>query len=170
MTMPAAPTRALLLIATLLVVSCSRPKPPTLTPQRVDVTAVGTAGISLLVQMAALNPNPIDLSARSVTAEVTLDGKNKLGTVTVPHPIDLPAKKWTRIDLPLSVAWADMSSLLVLATAGRSVPYAVDGTVSVGGDVLRAELPFHLTGEITREQLVAATINSLPAIPIPTLR
>ena len=162
--------RAVVLVAALLAVSCSRPSPPTLTPQRVEITAIGSAGISLIVQMAVYNPNRIDISTRSVTAEVTLDGKNKLGTVTVPHPIDLPARQWTRIDLPLSVAWPDLASLVALATAGRRVPYAVDGTVSIGGDVIRAELPFHLTGEITREQLVAATINSLPTMPIPTLK
>jgi LEA14-like dessication related protein len=154
--------RVLVSFIALLAVSCSRPSPPTLTPQRAEVTAVGTAGISLLVQMAADNPNRFGLSARQVTAEVTLDGRHKLGAVTLPEAIDLPAKKSTRIDVPLSVAWNDLPSVIALAATGRSIPYAVDGTVSIGGDVIHVELPYHLTGEITREQLRAALINSVP--------
>jgi LEA14-like dessication related protein len=154
--------RVLVMLVALLVVSCSRPSPPTLTPQRAEVTAIGTAGISLLVQMAANNPNRIGLSVRQVTAEVTLDGRYQLGAVTVPQAIDLPAKKSTAIDVPLSVAWTDLHRIIALAAAGRSIPYAVDGTVSIGGDVIHVELPYHLAGEITREQLGAALRNSLP--------
>jgi LEA14-like dessication related protein len=157
--------RALVLIAALLAVSCSRPSPPTLTPERAEVTAVSTAGISLLVRMAIHNPNRIGLSMRSVTAEMTLDGRYKLGAVTVPEAIDLPANQSTRIDAPLSVAWTDLPGIVAIAAGGRSVPYTVDGTVSIGGDVIRAELPFHLTGEIKPEQLATAVINSLPALP-----
>jgi LEA14-like dessication related protein len=154
--------RVLVMLVALLVVSCSRPSPPTLTPQRAEVTAIGASGISLLVQMAANNPNRFGLSARQVTAEVTLDGRFKLGAVTVPQAIDLPANKSTTIDVPLSVAWTDMRSIIALAAAARSVPYAVDGTVSIGGDVIHVELPYHLAGEITREQLGAALRNSVP--------
>jgi LEA14-like dessication related protein len=157
--------RVTCLFAALLAASCSRPSPPTLTAQRADVTSIGTAGISLLVQMAAYNPNRFGLSAKSVTADVTLDAKYKLGTVTILKAIDLPAKTWTRIDAPLSIAWTDMAGLITLAASGRTVPYAVDGTVSIGGDVIRAELPFHLAGQIAPEQFAAAVIVSLPKVP-----
>jgi LEA14-like dessication related protein len=162
--------RAAVLFAAMLAASCSRPSPPTLTPQRVEVTTIGTAGISLLVQMAAHNTNRFGLAVRSVTADVTLDGRTKLGAVTVTRAIDLPAQAWTRIDVPLSIAWTDLPGLVVLAASGRSIPYAVDGTVSIGGDVIRAELPFHLTGEIKPELLATAVAGALPKIQIPTRR
>jgi LEA14-like dessication related protein len=154
--------RVLVVLAALLVVSCSRPSPPTLTPQRAEVTAVGTSGISLLVAIAVNNPNRFSLSARQVTAEVTLDGRFKLGAVTVPQAIDMPANQSTGIDVPVSVAWTDLPSIIALAATGRSIPYAVDGTVNIGGDVIHVELPYHLTGEITREQLGAALRSSVP--------
>jgi LEA14-like dessication related protein len=162
--------RAVVFVLALVAVSCSRPSPPTLTPQRAEVTTIGTAGVSLLVEMAANNPNRFALSARQVTAAVTLDARYKLGTVTVAKAIELPAQKWTRIDVPLSIAWTDLPSIAALAASGRAVPYTVDGTVTVGGDVIRAELPFHLAGEIKREQLAGVFLNSLPKLPIPGVR
>jgi LEA14-like dessication related protein len=162
--------RAVLLVFALLAVSCSRPQPPTLAPQRAEVTSIGTAGLSLLVQMAAYNPNRFGLSVRSVTATVTLDGRLKLGEVTVNKAIDLPAGQWTRIDVPLSIAWTDLPSIVALAVTGRTVAYTVDGRVDIGGDVIHVDLPFHLAGEIKPEQLAALAIRMLPKLPVPSPR
>src|SRR5215510_12961424 len=58
--------------------ACGRPEPPTLTPERGEVTSVGPDGIHLVLHMGVKNPNRYDLSARSVTGRVKLAGQYDL--------------------------------------------------------------------------------------------
>jgi LEA14-like dessication related protein len=152
------------------VAGCSRPEPPHLTPESATVTAVSAAGIDLQVRLDAHNPNKIALSTRSVKASVVLDGKYDVGTVTVAAPLTLPAEKHTRLDVPLSVKWRDLSGIAALAMQSRGVPYQVDGTVSLGVDAINFDVPFRMGGTITHEQLMHAVANSLPNLGIPGLR
>ncbi|WP_437782781.1 LEA type 2 family protein [Sorangium sp. So ce1097] len=162
--------RSLLLAAAVTLVACSRPEPPTLKPEVAAVTAVTVQGIDLRVQIQAYNPNGIDLSMRSVKANVVLDGKYDVGTVTVPVPLKLTAKAWTPIQVPLSVKWQDLTSIAAMAAQGRGVPYQVNGTVAIGGETLNVDLPFQLAGTITHDQLLTAIGNSLPGLGLPGLR
>src|SRR2546423_5716267 len=146
--------------------SCSRPKPPTLLPEKATVTALAPTGVTLDVELGVDNPNAIELSGRSVTAKVTLDGAHDLGTVSVPRPFKLPPRQRTQLSVPMTLNWADVSLLVSLAASNRPVSYDVDGTVNLGGDLLDVDLPFHLAGVITQRQLVQATINSIPAFPL----
>jgi LEA14-like dessication related protein len=148
-----------------LAVACGRPKPPTITPEKGEVTSVGPDGIQLTLTLTVDNPNRIDLSARSVTGRVLLDGKHDLGTVTVAQPFRLPSGQRTALSVPMKVAWKDLGVVLGLATSKRDLPYDVDGSVSVGGDSINVNLPFHLSGVVTHEQLLKATLNSLPRFP-----
>lgn len=149
----------------LLGSACSKPEPPTLVPKEAKVTAVGPTGLSLLLRMEATNPNRVTLSAQSVTGKATLDGKWDVGTVTISKPIALPPNVPTMIDVPLTLPWTDLNALGALATAPGPVPYVVEGTVAVGGERLNVNLPFRLSGTITREQIANAALKSLPAIP-----
>jgi hypothetical protein len=147
-----------------LAFACSRPKPPTIVPERAVVTAVGPAGVEMSVELGVDNPNGVDLSARAVTANVVLDGRHRLRPVTVPNEFRLVARSRTRLVVPMSIPWEDVSTLIALATANRSIPYDLDGTVNLGGDLLHIDVPFHLTGVVTQEQLLQATLNSLPRL------
>jgi LEA14-like dessication related protein len=151
----------------LLLAGCSRPKPPTITPEKAEVTAIGPGGVELLVKLGIDNPNRVALSARSVTGRVVLDGKHDLGTVTVPHAFQLPSGQRSHLTVPLALAWKDLPALLALAATNRNIPYDVHGSVSLGGDVLNADIPFRLTGALTHDELVRATVNSLPRLPFP---
>ncbi len=144
-----------------LVVACARPKPPTIVPEKAVVTSIGPSGIGMNVELGVDNPNGVALAARSVTAKVVLDGKYPLAAVTVPHEFTLAPRARTKLVVPMALAWADLSTLLVLASSNRSIPYDVDGTVTFGGDVLHADVPFHLAGVLTQEQLLTTTLNSL---------
>jgi len=156
--------RSFILIVALLAVGCSRPKPPTITPEKATITAIGPTGIDMLVQLGVDNPNRADLAVRSVTAQVRLDGKYDLGTITIPQPVTLAARKRTELLVPLSIKWQDISALLSLAGVTRNVPYDVQGSVTIGGDLLQLDVPFHLTELLTHEQVVAAARNSLPRL------
>ena len=160
------------LFATALATSaCSKPEPPTLVPKEVKVTAVSTAGLSVLVKTEATNPNRITLSVQSVTGKAKLDGKWDLGTVTIAKPAVLPPNVPTMVDVPLTMPWKDVSVLGMLASSPGPVPYDIEGTVTIGGEKLNVDLPFRLSGTITREEIANAALRSLPVIPgltIPT--
>lgn len=152
-------------LAALFAGACSKPEPPKLVPKEARVTAIGPAGLSVLLRMEATNPNRVTLSAQSVTAKAKLDGRWDVGTVTITQPIVLPPSVPTMIDVPLAMPWADVTALGALATATRPVPYVVEGTVRVGGERLSVDLPFSLSGTITREELTSAALKALPTIP-----
>lgn len=156
---------ALVTALPLMVFGCSKPAPPTITPERASITAVTAQGIDLHVELNAMNPNAVDLSAREVTAHIVVDKKYDMGSVTMPQAVTLAAGKATKLDVPVSTKWADLGSLVGLAASAGAVPYTVDGTVSLGGDLLNISVPFHLDGTVTHDQIVAATKNSLPALP-----
>lgn len=157
----------LALAAIVVVVGCSRPKAPTLTPEKATVTSIGPGGIGLMLELGVDNPNSIELAGRALTAKVVLDANHDLGTFTVPNGIRLPAGKRTDLSVPVSLPWKDLPALLALAGEGRDVPYNVDGTLTVGGDTFHADVPFHLQGVVTRAQLIDATVSSLPRLPFP---
>jgi hypothetical protein len=151
----------------LFLAGCSRPRPPTITPEKATITSIGTSGIGVLVQLALDNPNSIELSGRSLSAKVVLDGKQDLGTVTVPNGLKMPAGQRTELSVPMSLPWKDLAPLLALAGQARDVPYDVDGSLEVGSETFHLSVPFHLKGALTHEQLMQATVGSLPRLPFP---
>jgi LEA14-like dessication related protein len=148
-----------------LSLGCSKPDPPVLTPKEAKLSGVSLSGVTFNLNVEAYNPNRVDLSAQSVTGKVVLDGKYDLGTATITTPVSLPAGARTTIAVPLALAWHDMSAFAQLASSNRAAPYTVDGTVTVGGERLNVDLPFHLAGTITHDELVKVTTSSLPALP-----
>jgi LEA14-like dessication related protein len=159
------PLLALTAAAALATLSCSKPDPPVLTPKSAKLSGITPAGVTFDLSVEAFNPNSVELAAQSVTGKVVLDGKYDLGTATVAKPVALPAGARTTLDIPLSLRWNDVLALGQLAASNRAAPYAVDGTVTVGGARLNVDLPFHMTGTVTHEELVQLTTRSLPAIP-----
>jgi LEA14-like dessication related protein len=121
--------------------------------------------MELNVELGVENPNGVDLSARSVSAKVVLDGKYPMSSVTVPHEVTLKARAKSHLVVPMALRWEEVSTLLALASSNRNIPYDVEGTLKLGGDVVNLDVPFHLRGELTREQLVQTTLNSLPRWP-----
>src|SRR5262245_10809746 len=111
----------LVLLATLLFGACSKPSQPTLLPKRATITSVTLAGIDFVVLLSVTNPNSVALSARSVSATVTVDQSLSLGKVTVSRPLDLPAKSTTDLEAPLSLRWTDVPMLAALAAQNRDV-------------------------------------------------
>ncbi len=151
--------------AGLFLGACSRPKPPTITPEKGELTSIGPDGIHLVLHLGVENPNRFELSARSVTGRVLLEGKYDVGGVAISEPFRLPAQQVTRLSVPATLALRDVPVVLGLAAANRDITYDVNGTVNVGGDSLNVNLPFHLSGQLTHEQLLRATMNSLPRFP-----
>jgi len=150
--------------AFVVVAACSRPKPPTIVPKKALVTAIGPAGIQMNVELGVDNPNGVALSGRAVTAKVVLDGKYPMSPVTVPHAFTLAAHAQSDLVVPMALKWDEVSTIVALAGANHAVPYDVDGAVNLGGDLVNVDVPFHLRGELTKEQMVQMTLNSLPRL------
>lgn len=159
--------RALTLLAlSLFGFACTRPAPPTLSPKRAAITAISPDGISIDVVLATTNPNSFDLAAGDVTAHFVLDGHVDLGTATFPQTIALPAGTTKDIDVPLTLRWGSLVPLLQIAESGRAtVPYAVDGSVALGGDLLHIQVPFRIEGAVAREDIWRAVGRSIPGLP-----
>lgn len=147
-----------------LLAGCSKPAPPTLVPEKVVVTKVDLTGITLDVVVDATNPNSVDLSASGVSSHLVVDKTHDLGTITVPNAVTLPAGKTTKLDVPVSLRWSDVGLLAQLAASSAAVPYSVDGTLEMGGQLVHVGVPFHLDGSLTHEQLASAVMSSLPTL------
>jgi LEA14-like dessication related protein len=154
--------RALLLLAATVTAGCSKPSPPTLTPEKVSVVRVDLTGLVLDLAMNATNPNSVDLSASGVSSHVVVDKTHYVGSVALPNTITLPGGKTTRVDVPVTVNWSDMGLLAQLAMTTGAIPYSVDGSLDMGGSLLHVGVPFHIDGTITHAQIVGAMMNSLP--------
>jgi LEA14-like dessication related protein len=157
--------RSMLFIAAAVAAAgCSKPAPPTLTPQSVTVNGVDPSGLALTVTINATNPNSADLKVSDVASHVVVD-KHDVGMVTVPQSMMLPAGKTTKIDVPVKVSWSDVTLLAQLAASNAPVPYTVDGTLDLGGSLLHVGVPFHLDGIISHQQIVGAVVHSMPMLP-----
>jgi LEA14-like dessication related protein len=149
----------MLLLVAPLAVACSaavdkvEPDPPKVTAEKATITKISPAGIELQVELDAYNPNDIDLEAKSVTAKVVLDGKHDIGTVEIPHEVDLPSEQQVRVPVPVAVDWKDVTVIAALIALKRNVPYDIDGSVKIGVELFKVSVPFHVSDVITEEQL-----------------
>ena len=123
--------------------------------------SISLAGLKLDVQVDATNPNGSELTAQKVSGKVTMNGQ-PLGTIEVPENVTLPAKATTAITATLDSPWQNVQMLAPLAASGKPIPYSVDGSVTVGGAKINVDLPYHLDGVITPQQMRAAIAASLP--------
>lgn len=144
---------------------CQKPVPPQITPKEVRVVALGPQGLEVLLKVEATNPNKLTLSVQSISAQAKLDNRWDMGAVAIAKPIVLPSNTPTMIDVPLTMPWSDVTALRTLASNPNPIPFAVEGFAKVGGERLNVDLPFAISGTITREQMVNAAMKGLPAIP-----
>lgn len=147
-----------------VLMACSRPAPPTLAPERVKITGITTSQLSLDVTLEVTNPNSVDLVARSLDAHIVIAGHVDVGTVDIPVTTVFPANQTTKLEVPLSVQFTDLAQLAQLAIAGADLPYTVDGTVGLGGELLRVNIPYHLSGTVPRDQVTRAALRALPGL------
>jgi LEA14-like dessication related protein len=158
----------LLLLAPLLA-ACSEakdvvdPKTPDVSADRVSLTKISPKGLELLIELGVQNPNSIDLEARSVTADVTLDGgQYDMGTVEIPQEVDLPSEQHIQVPVPVVVDWKDVTVVASLVALKRNIPYDIDGSVKIGVELFKVTVPFHVNDVITEEQMRQAVADIPP--------
>lgn len=147
------------------LLGCSKPRPPTIAPEHATVTGVDPRALHLDVALSATNPNAVDLTVRNVTAHVIVAKTIDLGSTTLAQTMTLPAGKASTIDAPMTIPWTDLVALSQLIGGAAAIPFTIEGSVELGGDLLHLTVPYHLTGAMTQQQLLAATLRSLPQLP-----
>jgi LEA14-like dessication related protein len=143
-----------------LLVACSTPQPPTLVPHLARVVAVSLRGLDLQVQLQVTNPNSFPLVAHAVSGTLFVAQRQKLGHGSASPSHSIPAHGTSMIDTSLHVDWDDLTALAPFMGA-ESLPYEFRGDVTLGGSTLNLTLPFSISGQLTRTQLLQAGLRGL---------
>lgn len=149
------------ILATLSLFGCEKPEPPQVTAQAVRVSAVGPNALELIVELRVYNPNSFELSAQSVDGAMVLSNGQELGRGRAAPDRPIPAKKTETVVSTLSVPWTSLSALLPLAASDQPIPYKFIGSARIGGKHLNVNVPFELTGALTRAQLLEIGMRGL---------
>jgi LEA14-like dessication related protein len=144
----------------LLSSGCNTPQPPSVTPQVVRVADVGVSGLELDVQLEVHNPNSFPLSAEAVQGTLYGAGNRKLGVGRSSPRDAIPAGGSRVVASNVHVDWENLTALAPLL-ASEHIPYEFRGDVTLGGESIHISLPFTLTGELTRTQLLQAGLRGL---------
>ena len=148
----------------LVAAACSTPETPTVKAESVTVTSATSQGLGLSISLLVTNSNDFSLSARKIVGKVTLEGGTELGNVAVPTEVTLPKKATTRVVVPMTVGWGNAIAVALAAANKPTVPFTVTGTANVGGKSLNVDVPFSVSGTLTREQLMQATAGAIPKL------
>jgi LEA14-like dessication related protein len=127
-------------------------------PHMVRVVGINAGGLDLDVQLNVHNPNSFPLSAEGVEGTLFVSRHLELGHGSSAEIDPIPAGGTSMVASRLHMNWADMTSALPLLTSER-IPYEFSGSVAVGGKTINVRLPFTLSGELTRSELLQAGLR-----------
>ncbi len=151
------PVHGLAILVFALSSACA-PKNPVLTPQSIQITGVGTAGMRLRTDLSAYNPNGFDLTLQTVSGRIVLDNSVPLGGATTVASVLLPSEGTQRFFVDLEIPWLNLPSVLALAQTKPLVPYVFEGEAVVGGTI-SITLPIRMEGMIPAQDLMRASIG-----------
>jgi LEA14-like dessication related protein len=144
----------------LFLLACATPEPPRVSPRVVQVAAVSPGGIDLDVQLGVHNPNSFSIAAKAVSGTLYVGRTQRLGHGEAQLEQPIGARSDAIVSTRVHIAWADVAALLPLLDDDR-VPYDFRGDVTLGGESLNLTLPFSLGGELTRAELIQASLRGL---------
>ncbi|HMJ13128.1 MAG TPA: LEA type 2 family protein [Polyangiaceae bacterium] len=159
----------LLLLACGLVAACAKPEAPRVTARAARVTATGPKGIDLTLELDVHNPNAFPLLVQSVEGTLEVAEGAELGRGVAQPKTSIPAKGSSAITSQLSIPWSNLAALAPFALSPEPVPYTFRGRAAVGGERLNVDVPFSLSGQLSREQLLSIGLGglSIPGAPHP---
>jgi len=161
-------SRQFVLFAVLsLSAACAKPKPPTITPKSAQVLSVGGTGLTLVVTFDVTNPNRFPLVVHAVDGRFSLgEGAGiELGKARAEPASSIPAQGTSTVTSQIAIGWTNLTALTPFMLSPAAVPYRFEGNATLGGDSVNVSLPFTLTGELTRAQMIGVGLSglSLPA-------
>ncbi|HEX2735534.1 MAG TPA: LEA type 2 family protein [Polyangiaceae bacterium] len=159
---PSMPALFVATLASASLLACA-PQKPTVTPVAARVAAVANTGLTLDVDLDVHNPNSFPLIAQRVEGAILLGNGTELGRGSATPPGSIPSKGSARITTRLQVPWSNLGALAPFLLSAGPVPYVFRGQATIGGDSLNVQIPFELSGALTRDQLLAAGLRGFPA-------
>lgn len=139
---------------------CARPSSPTLTPKVARVAGVSAQGLDLDIELQVDNPNTFALHANEVTGTVYVGDGKRLARGSSRPGQSIPARGTAIVPSRVHVEWEDATAIAPLLLHER-VPYQLRGDVALGSDNFNITLPFNLSGELSRAQLLEAGLRGL---------
>lgn len=115
-----------------LLVSCLSwiMEEPSFAIRGVAIRPVSFTGMSLLLDLDVRNPNSFDLKFKSF--EYTVYLKNEaIGTGSLENELLIPSSSTTRIKVPLTARFKDLSGSLKAVLTGEDLPYKIAGKATV---------------------------------------
>jgi len=110
------------------LIACSKPEPPTVTPQSARVTRVDPLGLTLAVTVEVHNPNSFPLVVQSVDGTLALATGTPLGSGRAALQSSIPANGSSSVAGELGIPWANLAALAPYALSPADVPYSFRGT------------------------------------------
>ena len=144
-----------MVLSVALAGACATPQPPSVVPHVVRVSSVSPGGVELDVQLQVHNPNSFPLAAEAVSGTLFGPRDQKLGQGSANPREPIPAGGTQLVQSRLHFGWENLTALAPLLASER-IPYEFRGDVKLGGGSLDITLPFTLSGELTRSQLLEA--------------
>lgn len=140
-----------------LATGCAKPKPLSITPKSAQIQSLSARGIELAVTFDVMNPNRFPLIVHAVDGHFSVGpgAGIELGTAHAEPSASIAAQTTSTVSSTVAVAWTNLAALAPFALAPGAVPYTFTGSASIGGSELNVALPFTLTGELTRAQLLS---------------
>jgi len=155
--------RFVLLTGLSLTVACAKPKPPSITPKSAQVLSVGGTGLTLAVTFDVTNPNRFPLVVHAVDGRFSLgEGAGvELGKAHAEPASSIPAQGTSTVTSQIAIGWTNLAALTPFMLSPAAVPYRFEGNATLGGESLNVSLPFALTGELTRAQVIGVGLSGL---------
>jgi len=146
-----------------LASGCTKPKPPTVTPKSAQVLAATGSGVTLAVTFDVANPNRFPLVVHAVDGRFFLGTAAgvELGKAHAEPSSSIPAQGTSTVTSQIAIGWTNLAALAPFVLSPAAVPYRFDGNATFGGESLNVSLPFTLTGQLTRAELLNAGLSGL---------
>ncbi len=119
------------------------------------VASVGTAGVGLVLDLEVRNPNSFEINARSVEGTLAVGDGVELGRGSAAPGTRIPAEGTARVPAELTLSTSNLAALAPYALSDRPVPYRFSGVAKLEGKLFDTTLPFTLTGQFTRSELIS---------------
>jgi LEA14-like dessication related protein len=144
-----------LLVAAMLSSACARPEPPSVSPHVVRLSAVSATGLDFDVQLQVHNPNSFPIAAEAVHGTLYGARAQMLGQGSSQPRESIPGESTRLVASQVHIGWKNLVAVAPLLAA-EHIPYEFRGDVTLGGESINVTLPFTLSGELTRSQLLEA--------------
>jgi LEA14-like dessication related protein len=148
-----------LVAATLSVAGCDQLfTKPTVTVERVDLTAVSFSGIGANIVFRVENHNAIGLDLAKLVYQLTVDN-HPFVEGAANNALHVPAEGTGQLTLPVSFKFTELAEALASIFQKRQVPYSIATQLGFGTPLGVLTVPISYSGTMPVPQLPSVAIN-----------